>query len=253
MTAADNRCHSQSIAIADVLRRDATRASPSGISTSRLAPLKAHGPPVPIFRLTEQLTKRTSRISVTSPRDTATRRQISSESVTWPRRKSTSRGRSPSRGSSALADGLAPSVRPHSFHPADSITPIAAVSHFDPPDKGNAITTIASHDAGSDDLRTGRGEGERRWRGERSDFRSRRGIEDGKTAARGGKKTLGSGRDVQDGDSQGRRGQKWRSYVYSRTGRTHQLLEIKLGMIGFLLLSLLLNDRLELILILLSS
>lgn len=34
---------------------------------------------------------------------------------------------------------------------------------------------------------------------------------------------------------------------------THQLLEIKLGIIGFLLLSLLLNDRLELILILLSS
>jgi len=34
---------------------------------------------------------------------------------------------------------------------------------------------------------------------------------------------------------------------------TYQLLEIKLGIIGFLLLSLLLNDRLELILILLSS
>lgn len=34
---------------------------------------------------------------------------------------------------------------------------------------------------------------------------------------------------------------------------THQLLEIKLGIIVFLLLSLLLNDRLELILILLSS
>jgi len=34
---------------------------------------------------------------------------------------------------------------------------------------------------------------------------------------------------------------------------THQLLEIKLGIVGFLLLSLLLNDRLELILILLSS
>jgi len=67
------------------------------------------------------------------------------------------------------------------------------------------------------------------------------------------RKRHGSGRDVQDGDSQGRRGQKWRSYVYSRLSFTHQLLEIKPGIIGFLLLSLLLNDRLELILILLSS
>jgi len=39
----------------------------------------------------------------------------------------------------------------------------------------------------------------------------------------------------------------------TRARATYQLLEIKLGIIGFLLLSLLLNDRLELILILLSS
>lgn len=155
--------------------------------------------------------------------------------------------RNPSRGSSARGRG-----RLAAFSPAinaDRGWPALAVSHFDPPDKGNVITTtVAWREIGQlTNRRRGEGrDGAREARIAKRDWRKNKGR----------KKKTSADQDatMQDGDSQGRRGQKWRSYVYSRTGRTtHQLLEIKLGIIGFLLLSLLLNDRLELILILLSS